>query len=274
MKCLFRSVALVIITSAAAFAQQAPVIDPAIAEKRISLSIDAMPIDELPPILDKALGVPVNLIIPPEASGVILPRLKLHQITVPELFEALQMASSPSGAEPLYRFEPASGNIWIFKTTIVPAGPGAQAQTAVQVFALEPYLKNLKVEDVTTAIETAAQTGSSHERKPNLKFHEETKLLIASGSPEQLGVVQSVLTALSSSVQSKQEKETATALENARAQLKSQAVTAEVKLEAVQQENKRLEARAAELEARNAKMESDMVRLRAELELETRKVKN
>jgi hypothetical protein len=261
------------IVSSASVAQQPPAAaESAALELRMNLSIDVIPIDELPAVLEKALGKPVNLIIPPEASGITLPRLKLHQITVPQLFEALQMASSTTGAEPAYRFEQAAENIWVFKTS--PGAPESISPVTSQVFALEPYLKNLKVEDITTAIQTATQGASSREGKPELKFHEETKLLIASGSPAQLGVVQSVLAALGSSAQSKQEKDMATALESARAQLQSQTMTAEFKLDALQQEHKRLEARAAELEARNVKLESELVRLRAEVDLAAAKAKN
>jgi hypothetical protein len=238
-----------------------------VAEARINLSIDAIPVEELPAVLSKALGQPLNLIVPSDASHITLPPLRLHQVTVPELFEALQIASSPAGtAEPMYTFQQAAGNVWVFKL-LQPAAPTAVSTVMEsRVFPLESYLKNLKVEDITTAIQTVAEMASGPGGRPNLKFHEETGLLIASGSPEVLQVIQSVLTALGTSVQSEKEKSIANELDESRAALQSQRLTWELKVHTLEKECARLTERLEASEGQNTQLERDLVRSRAELE--------
>jgi hypothetical protein len=241
------------------------------AEARINLEIDSIPIGELPAVLNKALGRQINLIVPPDAGHITLPPLKLHQITVPELFEALQVASSPAGViEPLYTFQVAAGNVWIFKV-LQPAAPApSPAGTASQVFALEPFLRNLKVEDITTAIQTVASMSAGPEARPSLKYHEETKLLIAAGSPTVLKSIESVLAALSTSVQSQKEKAVAGELEAARGEMQSQKLASGLRIEALEHENANLHERLKALEAKSAELDRELVRVRAERELADR----
>ena len=248
---------------------------PDLLDRRINLSIEAIPVAELPGVLNKALGQQLNLIVPPDASHIILPPLKLHQVTITELFEALQTASSPAGsAEPLYTFQATSGNVWIFKLMQPTAPAAGPIPGTSQVFALEPYLKNLKVEDITTAIQTVAEMAPGAEGRPNLKFHEETKLLIASGAPTVLQSIESVLTALATSVQSQKEKSVEAELEVARAQMQSQKIATNLRAEALEAENQSLRERMREFEAKNTELERELVRARAELDLAAGKAKD
>jgi hypothetical protein len=60
-------------------------------------------------------------------------------------------------------------------------------------FQLGPYLQaGVKVEDITTAIETAWKMLGEN-TAPKIKFHQDTKLLIAVGQVERLMVIDEVL---------------------------------------------------------------------------------
>jgi hypothetical protein len=244
------------------------------AEVRINLSIDSISIVELPEVLDRALGRQINLIVPPDSSHIMLPPLKLHQVTIPELFEALEIASTPAGTnDPLYTFQATVGNVWVFKTLNPTPQAAASPATVSQVFPLEPYLNTLTVEDITTAIQTVAELAVGAEGRPNLKYHEETKLLIASGSPSALRPIESVLTALSTSVQSRKEKSAGVALEAARAELESQKFASNLRIEALDRENLSLRKRIEEADAKNTELERELVRARAALDLAAEKGK-
>src|SRR5881296_1011810 len=50
--------------------------------------------------IEKASGKPVNVVIPPEHADVQLPKLKMKDVTVPQLFAALGAASTRTIAVP------------------------------------------------------------------------------------------------------------------------------------------------------------------------------
>ncbi len=84
----------------------------------------------------------------------------------------------------------------------LPAGQPQQAvapeRKFVSYFSLEPYLDRFKVEDITTAMKLGWELSGAKEL-PTMKFHEETKLLVVSGTTDQLAVVTAVLQNLSTS---------------------------------------------------------------------------
>ena len=48
---------------------------------------------ELVTTIQKAMGKPLNAIVPEENADVVLPALKMNNVTVPQLFKALEQAS-------------------------------------------------------------------------------------------------------------------------------------------------------------------------------------
>jgi hypothetical protein len=56
-------------------------------------------------------------------------------------------------------------------------------------------LTKFKIDDITTALQTTWQLGG-RESKAELKYHQDTQLLIALGSPEQLNTAAEVLAQL------------------------------------------------------------------------------
>src|SRR5215510_3496194 len=158
--------------------------------------------------IETSSGQPLNAIIPAEFADVKLPALKMRQVSVDDLFKGLELASQRTvtyatgtmgfGAQRQYATaRTAAGfrrirNVWVFFHE-KPAIP-EEAQ-ASRFYHLEPYLKTYKVGDIITAIRTAWKM-LGETKEPTLSFHEETKLLIAVGSQEQLQVIDDALAAL------------------------------------------------------------------------------
>jgi hypothetical protein len=168
--------------------------------------------------IEKATGRPLNVVIPEEYSNESLPALRMTQVTVSDLFMAMAAASPkselyrPPGVVGSYSYNQTSisfqtiglasdDSIWYFRgrqktpdfsTLDIKPVP---AKTS-RFYALTPYLEQgLKVEDITTAIQTGWKMLGEKET-PSISFHKETKLLIAVGEPGKLETIDAVLKAL------------------------------------------------------------------------------
>jgi hypothetical protein len=168
--------------------------------------------------IEKALGKPLNAIIPPEHADVPLPPLKMSNVDVRQLFQALSLTSQKTEAYvtssyPRQSYEmmhtsygfrtegPISDeSIWFFyveKPTLPPAEI-RNMRKVCRYFSLAPYLeRDQTVEDITTAIQTGWKM-LGEEETPKISFHKETKLLIAVGEPARLEIIDDVLKALKS----------------------------------------------------------------------------
>lgn len=172
--------------------------------------------------IQKALGKPLNAIVPDEYADIKLPALKMTNISVADLFNALISASAKtvpyatstyySGTgKPSYSYQqlqtsygfrtegrPTDDSIWYFYQSKPPLPPGAeqpQGRTA-RFYLLTPYLeRGLTVDDITTAIQTGWKMLGEKET-PSISFHKETKLLIAVGDASKLDTIDAALRAL------------------------------------------------------------------------------
>lgn len=159
--------------------------------------------------IGKASGHPVNVIIPSELAEVPLPPMNLRNVTVPALFSALQ-AAGPYGF--VTQGPPSHDAVWVFyqrnppprisppvmPAPVVPPQPvePPRPREEVRVLNLRPYLSaGLSVEDITTAVRVACEM-LPDAGQPRLTFHKETSLLITRGRPDQLELVERVLSQL------------------------------------------------------------------------------
>ncbi len=169
---------------------------------------------ELVAAIQKALGRPLNAIVPDEFSDVQLPALKMTSVNASQLFQALGEASrkitpgAPPGApwvggsyQTSYGFRQSPGSlsddtIWYFYVE-KPASPPTPAVAKVcRFYQLTPYLdRHLTVDDITTAIETGWKM-LGEPSPPTISFHKDTKLLIAVGEPGKLEIIDAALKAL------------------------------------------------------------------------------
>jgi hypothetical protein len=172
---------------------------------------------ELVAAIEKAMNKPLNAIIPDENADTKIPALKMSNVDVPHLFNAVVNMSykyAPSnfgvggfGGQPRdvvssYGFETRDGDmsddsIWYF---FVYKAPTQQAppppQKICQFFSLSPYLdRGFTVDDITTAIQTGWKMAGVTPT-PDLNYHKETKMLIAYGEPQPLDTIRQVLVTL------------------------------------------------------------------------------
>jgi len=170
--------------------------------------------------IEKAMGKPLNVIIPTEDADVQLPPLKMNDVDVAQLFKALEAASikqiavvsgtyysgygsqnsSYSTFVTSYGFKTegtvSDNSVWYFHADKPSLPPMVSTQKICRFYSLAPYLScGFTVDDITTAIQTGWKM-SGDASLPQLNYHKETKLLIAFGEPGKLDVIDTVLKAL------------------------------------------------------------------------------
>jgi hypothetical protein len=166
--------------------------------------------------IEKAMGKPLNAIIPTEDADVQLPPLKMNDVDVAQLFKALEAASikqvavvsgtyysqnsSYSTFVTSYGFKTegklSDNSVWYFHADKPSLPPMVSTQKICRFYSLAPYLScGFTVDDITTAIQTGWKM-SGDASLPQLNYHKETKLLIAFGEPGKLDVIDTVLKAL------------------------------------------------------------------------------
>ena len=174
--------------------------------------------------IEKAMGKPLNAIIPAEHADIELPPLKMSNVDVWQLFQALELTSQKTEAYVTGAYNPSNpmagrfpgsyqqmrtgygfrttgersdDSIWYFYVEKPNLPPLASPIPKIcRFYSLTPYLeRGVSVEDITTAIQTGWKMLGDKEI-PAISFHKETKLLIAVGEPAKLETIDAVLQAL------------------------------------------------------------------------------
>jgi hypothetical protein len=175
---------------------------------------------QLAAAIHKSMGEPLNVIIPTEDADTQLPPLKMNDVTAPQLFAALEAASrknvAVTGGGPFggytsysqvttyYGFRTSDSpvkdsSIWYFHAEKPSLPAVISSEKICRFYSLAPYLdRGFTVDDITTAIQTGWKM-SGDITVPELKYHKETKLLIAFGEPDKLATIESVLKTLPAS---------------------------------------------------------------------------
>jgi hypothetical protein len=182
---------------------------------------------ELVAAIEKATGKPLNAIIPTEDATLQMPPLKMNDVDVVQLFQAVGAASLKQetrntsmyyggGLTPGYNYttvntgygfktesQISDDSIWYFYVQNPPQPQFTLPlpAKACRFYQLRPYLDSgLTVDDITTAIQTGWKM-MGDTSPPEISFHKETKLLIAVGAPDKLEIIDDVLKALQPSPQ-------------------------------------------------------------------------
>jgi hypothetical protein len=173
---------------------------------RFDLDFKGGLVQEFVDALNKELNGRLNVIIPSEAEATMIPPMKMTSVNVSQVFEALQQASRKfvpvrygnMVQERVYAFnftttsKPVTEtSVWAF--SVDRPRPEAE-EPGYRFYQLGPYLgpNGLKIEDITTAIQTALKM-LKQEPGPTLKFHPETKLLIVVGKDSEFRLIDDVL---------------------------------------------------------------------------------
>ena len=134
---------------------------------------------------------PLNAVVPPELADVRIPPMELRGVTAASVFETLTFMDQSM------RWIPARGGIWVLTQR--------EVERRTQAFYIGHLLKKFKVDDITTAVKTVWQMGGK-EGKAELKYHEDTQLLIARAQPSQVAAVSEVISQLQMAVEPVQAK--------------------------------------------------------------------
>ena len=158
---------------------------------------------ELVAAIEKAIGKPLNAIIPKDDEGLRMPPLKMNDVVVPQLFAALEAASRTNSCV-FYRTiwrraipnstvvmvsKPTDSpltdaSIWYFHAEKPVVPPVITCKKSANFIHLPNYLdRGFTVDDITTAIQTGWKM-AGETSTPELSYHKETKLLIAFGEPK------------------------------------------------------------------------------------------
>jgi hypothetical protein len=147
----------------------------------------------------EATGEVPNVMIAPTMRDVQLPSFELQNVTMNDVFQALNGLSQSTGGT--WQLSGSSEAIWVLNPTPKPSTipvAGFQplpSKRQCRIFPLSRYLNDYTIDDITTAVQTAwGMVGE--ESDPQLKFHKDTHLLIAVGSDQQLAIMQEVLNSL------------------------------------------------------------------------------
>jgi len=177
---------------------------------------------ELVAAIEKAMGKPLNAIIPVDQFQVRLPPLKMSNVDVSQLFQALELTSMKTeayvtGTTYSGGYGGGQQSYQQMRTSYGFRTPGAHSDESIWYFYMEkpnmPPLvspipkicrfypltsfldRGMTVDDITTAIQTGWKMLGDKET-PTISFHKETKLLIAVGEPGKLQTIDAVLEAL------------------------------------------------------------------------------
>jgi hypothetical protein len=165
-----------------------------------------------------------NVLISPSMKDAKLPAFELQNVTFTDIFQALNNVSDTSSAgkwvlsgssEPIWVLNPVQPPHTYGMPTPIPLSnytpgsrpPSGTRVSSCQIFPVARFLTSFKIDDLTTAIETAWSLSPTVQKEPpgTLKFHKDTELLIVVGTQEELRLVTEVLTSLRQEIGEKEE---------------------------------------------------------------------
>ncbi|MGF1448411.1 MAG: hypothetical protein ACFB20_03225 [Opitutales bacterium] len=188
-------------------------------EDRITMDFPGGTPAELIEAIDRALGRPINVILPEGSEKLRMPPVRVADADYGYVLQSIQhgeqiaLTTSRGGSPGLttrsityrdvgYRWE-QNRDVWVLRIHQVPMEPHVQQ---VQTVALGSYLERYRIEDITTAIRLAwdNQPGPASladspyvawtpPKPASLHFHEETQLLVAVATPQEIALMQTTL---------------------------------------------------------------------------------
>jgi hypothetical protein len=133
--------------------------------------------------MEKASGQKVNALIPENLADTRVPKFELRSVTANAVFGALDALMQQNPEDQAGRWLPIR-NVWVLT--------GKPDTRETRVFFVGDLLTRYKIDDLTTAIQSAWQL-SSRNRKPELNYHQETQLLMVLAGKTQLEIMKDVL---------------------------------------------------------------------------------
>jgi len=153
----------------------------------------------------KASGTRPNVIIPAYVANVTIPKFTLQNVNTYQVFDALNMVTDEKGLPNVRWISEGSkaGPNRVWTLAKAPAKPKAET---CQVTFIGYLLESFELEDINAAIRASWEM-LSKSSTASLKFHKETKLLIAKGDDEELKLAAEVLKSLQQAAAVKKQAE-------------------------------------------------------------------
>lgn len=186
----------------------APAADEAVAQDNsplVTLNFPGGTLDDFVRALEAASDGPVNLVMP-GYTEVPVPSIRVTNVSLQQVFAAIQRADRRIE---FHSVNDPGSTVWAVQL----AQRRAQPQIA-RTYSVEPLLDKYNINDLTTAIRTAWEMARAQETidssrdvnsrywndpgpAPELRFHQETKLLIVRGTQSDLQLAANVVEQLS-----------------------------------------------------------------------------
>jgi len=189
-------------TAAAQNAEPAPPKSTPAAQQTINLQFPGGTLDEYIKAVQTAAGK-INLIVEaPEARDIRVPSVKLESVTVRAALDLVKglpkLADGTNVQVTLEEFGGVQGDDRIIPVLRLRTSPFSNFQfippPEVRVWNIGDLLADKKKpEGVLTAVETAVGLLDSAQRAAQIRYHEDTTLLVASGQPQQLAAIDRVV---------------------------------------------------------------------------------
>jgi len=106
--------------------------------------------------MEKASGLKLNVLIPPEQTDARIPPMELRSVSVESVFDSLNVIWRSSMNSMLWLRTSSGGNIWVLAR--------ATDNRRTQAFYVGHLLKKFKIDDITTAVQTTWQLGGKEEQ--------------------------------------------------------------------------------------------------------------
>jgi hypothetical protein len=198
-----------------------PAVDPASAPTIPEIRFGGGTAEALANILKEAIHPAPNILISPGMNDIEFPAFELHNVTLADLFQALNNLSDKTGNwqlsgsnEPIWVLNPtqSDGGIATGRLSTVPYAQidpltglpiGSKNDRTCSIFPLQRFLSDYKVDDITTAIQTAWGM-MGNDKGAVMKYHKDTQLLIVMGTRDQLAIINEILRSLGEEMSGKE----------------------------------------------------------------------
>lgn len=124
----------------------------------------------------------INVVIPDELASTRMPSMQMRKVDARAVFDSINVISRSMQVQWLR----TGDNVWVLHR--------APDQRKAQPFFVGNLLTKFKITDITTAVKTTWEMGKEERmRMPELKYHEDTQMLVARADKEDLESMSEVL---------------------------------------------------------------------------------
>jgi hypothetical protein len=248
----------------AMLAAGAPAQDVPEGEERLDFEFGGGSVREFIEQFNAVASVPLNVVVPVGAEQVTVPEMQLRGVTGEDVTAVLNAVGEQNEGV-RFQLMRTTDSTWVLATE-------NRDEDASQV-AFHPVgnlLESTSIEDLSATIATAWEMlGLPGSALEHIKFHEDTRLLIATGSPEVLGLVESAIAALGAEQRSAVEAAMRAEVEKAQGEVDRTRYQAEMEMQLAKEKTAmmqdELRQQADQLRAENAELRAALRELESEL---------